>query len=182
MLLDEAAFRELLDPGGLLAPGHEASFPAPDDAYLVFSLRADARFDVAEHARHAERFVRSRLGATVDKRYGDVSPSRDAVRIVLAPVAATAFSPGARVCWGRPRSDDDLRRARAAENLGAGLADLAARCPHVWLVEAEGEDDPLALRLATILAGVFLGPILAPHAKALLGPKSARERLERALR
>jgi hypothetical protein len=60
---------------------------------------------------------------------------------------------------------------------GAGLADLAARCPQVWLVEREEPEDLVALRLAAILAGVALGPILSPGAGELFGPKTARERL-----
>jgi hypothetical protein len=48
----------------------------------------------------------------------------------------------------------------------------------MWILETEGDDDRVALRLAAILAGVLLGPILAPDG-ALIGPKTARERLER---
>jgi hypothetical protein len=47
----------------------------------------------------------------------------------------------------------------------------------VWLVECEGPDDRAALRLAAILAGVLLGPILAPRGAALFGPKTARGEL-----
>jgi hypothetical protein len=73
--------------------------------------------------------------------------------------------------------DDDLEGARRAAAVGAGLVELAQRCPQVWLVESSEDDDPLALRLAAILAGVLLGPIVTRGGRALLGPKSARERL-----
>jgi hypothetical protein len=50
----------------------------------------------------------------------------------------------------------------------------------IWLIARESDTDGLALRLATILASVLLGPILDARVPELLGVKSARARLERA--
>jgi hypothetical protein len=158
----------------------EPSAQAP--CYTVFSQRPDARVDVAEWARHAERFLGVRLGLTEDKRYDADPPARDTAQVVIAPVReddARTIASGVRTCSGRPTTTEDLRAARDASQAGAGLADLAKRCPQVWLVEtdATGDDDRVALRIAAILAGIMLGPILAPGGVELFGPKTARERL-----
>ena len=176
MPLEEEELRALLDERGLLLAEHP--LPSGDAAFTVFSQRPDARIDVAEWGRHAERFFATRLGLTVEKRYDRRIPVRDVARVVLAPVRDVAGAPaGARLCWGRPRTEEDLRAARDAEGAGAGLADLTRRCPQVWLVETPTDDDPVSLRLAAILAGILLGPILSPGGRALFGPKTARERL-----
>jgi hypothetical protein len=44
-------------------------------------------------------------------------------------------------------------------------------------VRAETPDDAVALRLAAIVAGVVLGPVLSPGGAALFGPKTARRTL-----
>jgi hypothetical protein len=46
------------------------------------------------------------------------------------------------------------------------------------MVECERDEDPVALRLAAIVAGVALGPILSPGGKRLFGPKTARQALD----
>ena len=150
--------------------------PARDVCFAVFSQRRDARIDVAEWGRHAERFLATRVGLTEDKRYEADAPLHDVARVVLVPAGETGQA-CTRTCWGRPRTEDDLRAAESAPDAGAGLADLARRCPQIWLVEVTREDDLLSLRLAAILAGVLLGPILTPHGRALFGPKTARQRL-----
>jgi hypothetical protein len=179
MPLGESDFRALLDVDGLLAPHHEMAlaFPATTSAFTVFSQRGDARIDAAEWSRHAERFLATRIGLTVDKTYDTRVPQRDIARVVLAPKREGEGGAGTRVCWGRPRTEEDLLVARGAASVGAGLLELATRCPQVWLVEVEGDDDVVALRLATILAGVMLGPILGPGSGTLFGPKTARGRL-----
>jgi hypothetical protein len=155
-------------------------FPARDACFAVFSQRPDARIDVAEWNRYAERFLGARVGLTVDKRYDAEPPPHDAAEVVVAPRGdrgSPSFSSGTRGCWSRPRTDDDVRAAREAAQAGAGLVDLACRCPQVWLIATSGDDDGIALRLAAVLAGVMLGPILSPRGLALFGPKTARERL-----
>jgi hypothetical protein len=155
-------------------------FPVPDACFTAFSQRPDARIDVAEWTRYGERFVGARVGLTKDRRYETDPPREDAVEVVVAPLAnprSPSFASGTRGCWGRTRTDEDTRAAREAPETGAGLAELAQRCPQVWLIACIGDDDAIALRLAAILAGVMLGPILSPAGRALFGPKTARARL-----
>jgi hypothetical protein len=160
-------------------------FPLRDACFTVFSQRPDARIDGAEWARHAERFFATRIELSDEREYHDVASSERhaAATVTLTPLrkeAGDASGGGARICRGRPRWDDDLRAVRGAEAVGAGLAELAARCPRVWLVGTTGPagtDDPIALRLAAIIAGIVLGPILTPRGAALFGPKTAREKL-----
>jgi hypothetical protein len=170
--IDEATFREALDAHGIVRDG-ALVLPSREDAFTVFAQQADARIAFDEWRRHAERFLATRIGLTVDKRYDDVAPQVDAARVVVAPASGPSET---RVVWGRPRTDDDVHAAEDADG-GGGLALLAKRCAHVWLVECERDDDRVALRLAAIVAAVALGPILAPGATALFGPKTARQRL-----
>jgi hypothetical protein len=175
--IDEATFRGALDARGILREDALA-LPGLADAFTVFAQRTDSRVEVGEWRGHAERFFATRIGLTVDKRYDSQAetPSIDAARVVVAPVSGEG---GTRTAWGRPREDDDIHAAEDAEARSGtrGLALLARRCAHVWLVEIEREDDRVALRLAAILAGVLLGPILAPGASLIFGPKTAREKL-----
>jgi hypothetical protein len=131
--------------------------------YLVFSQRAEARLDEPELRGHAARFFATRLGVSA-----------------AGVVVGADDGSGERAVSGRARTDEDLARADAAEaqTKTAGLAQLARRCPTVWLVATDGDDDRVALRVAAILAGVFLGPIVAPDGGAIFGPKTAREKLE----
>jgi hypothetical protein len=177
---DETSFRGLLDPRGLLPESAAGLIPSGDRAFTVFAQRPDARIDVAEWQRHAERFFDTRLGLTVDKHYEGAVPRTDGARVVLVPKVEDAPSPGSRgvrLCWARPRTDADVQATMQAITAGAGLVELANRCNQTWLVEIEEEDDLVALRLSAILASVMLGPILSPRATALFGPKTARERL-----
>jgi hypothetical protein len=52
----------------------------------------------------------------------------------------------------------------------------------VWLVSRKGDRDPLALRLASILASVLLGPILDVQSGELFGVKTARAKLDAMLK
>jgi hypothetical protein len=154
--------------------------PAREACFTVFSQRPDSRVDVAEWTRHSERFLGTRI-ALSEQHDREDDGAASMASVVLSPARekpGTSTTSGTRVCWGRARSEDDLEAARNAVAAGAGLVELAARCPHVWLVKTEsGTEDLLALRLAAILAGVVLGPILSPGGAALFGPKTARERL-----
>jgi len=169
------------------ARGMAVVFPMRDACFTVFSQRPDSRIDVAEWTQHAERFFGTRLALTDVREYHDLDSSERhaAATVLLTPVREEPGEPGAsgaRICRGRPRWDDDLRAVRGAEAAGAGLAELAERCPQVWLVGTHsraGEEDALALRLAAILAGILLGPVLSPRGAALFGPKTAREKLEK---
>jgi hypothetical protein len=142
-------------------------------SYVVFSQAEGVQVDIAAWDAHAQRFFRTRLSLAV----APPAAAREADESVLlvAPAGAQA---GARHVHARQRQAADLALAETADVAGSGLALLARRCPTVWLVAREGEDDPLALRLAAILASVLLGPILDPRIPELLGVKSARARFE----
>jgi hypothetical protein len=135
-------------------------------AFRVFSQRPGTSPDAAEWIRHAERFFETRLVLESEPEGG--------VRMTLTLVGPREPKPlGSRACRCRPRSEEDLAFARAASG-GAGLAELAARCPTVWRVDAESAADVIALRAAAIVAGVCLGPVLSPDGR-IFGPKTARE-------
>jgi hypothetical protein len=133
-------------------------------SYIVFSQAGIAAVDVASWDAHARRFFRTTL-----------QPAGDGA-VLVSPEGDPA---GVRRICARQRDPEDLALADAADAARSGLALLARRCPTVWLVQREADDDPLALRLATILASVLLGPILDARVPELLGAKSARARFER---
>jgi hypothetical protein len=143
-----------------------------DACFVVFSQADGARVDIAGWDAHAARFFRTRLSVAVATDAG-------AVAVQVAPEGRPA---GVRRIRARPRDPRDLAAAEAADRGNTGLALLARRCDTVWLVEREAEDTPLAgspaLRLATIVASVVLGPILDSRVPELLGVKTARGRFE----
>jgi hypothetical protein len=149
-------------------------------SYVVFAQSPDARIDIGAWTSHAERFFGTRLGLTADKRYapGQV-PRADDARFVVAPDGET---PGIREASARPCEAGDVALATRADERagpgGTGLALLARRCQTVWLVSRVVDPDPLALRLAAILASVMLGPILDPMTPELFGVKTARAKLQ----
>jgi hypothetical protein len=163
-----------------MGSGDSGKRDAIDAAYMVFAQRPDARVEIEAWSAHAERFFATRLGLTAEKRYatGEV-PRTDAARFVIAP---DGHAPGIREASARPCVENDVALATAADERvgpgGTGLALLARRCPTVWLVERALDPDPLALRLAAILASIFLGPILDPRIPELFGVKTARAKLE----
>src|SRR6185437_13165548 len=147
-------------------------------ALIVFAQRDDARIDVDAWNAQAERFFAARIGLAEEKRRAPGPPPRtDEARFVVAPKDEP---PGIRAVLAGPREDADLALALEAEARagGGGLAALARRCPMVWRVEREREDDPLSLLLAAILASVLLGPVVDPNGPAILGVKTARAKLE----
>ncbi len=152
--------------------------PRREDALVVFAQRADARVDIHAWNAHAMRFFATRIGLTSDAHYpeGEPAPRIDESVFVVAPDGGT---PGVRRAFARPCEADDYALAEAADARagGTGLALLARRCEMVWLVVREAQPDPLALRLAAILAGVLLGPILDCPANELFGVKTARAKL-----
>jgi hypothetical protein len=154
-----------------------------ETAYVVFAQRDDARVDVNAWNAQAERFFSTRLGLTEEKRYDphETPPRTDQARFVVAPATE---APGIRLASGRPRDEDDLALAIDADDRAGntGLALVARRCHTVWLVSREAEADPLALRLAAILASVVLGPVLDVRGPELFGVKTARAKLEALLK
>jgi hypothetical protein len=141
-------------------------------SFVVFAQSGSAFVDVAAWDAHAARFFRTRLSLPAElssERQGETA-------LLVAPEGEAA---GVRFVRGRPRDAEDLALADAADAARSGLALLARRCPTVWLVAREADLDPLALRLAAILASALLGPILDARIPELLGVKSARPRFER---
>jgi hypothetical protein len=139
-----------------------------ESSFLVFSQSKDATRDLPAWDAHAARFFATRLQAgesdVILVAHGGDAP---------APIRVT----------GRARDAEDLALAdRAEARAGGGLGLLARRCHTVWLVERRADDDPVALRLAAILASVLLGPILDARVPELLGVKTARERLQASTR
>lgn len=177
MTVTEEQFRGLLDAHGVLRPG---ALPSPDRsaAYTVFVQRPDARLDVRALQQHATRFFGAKLGLTVDKSYGPRVPDTDVARFVLATDDGTAN--GTRLAFARPAGEPDHAAAEAAERTQgtSGMSLLAQRCPTVWLVLREADEDRVALTLAAILASSLLGPILSPDATELFGVRTARLKLE----
>ena len=173
----EERFRDLLDERGVLRSGALAP-PDPRAAYTVFVQRSGAALDVAALKNHAARFFAAKLGLTVEKKYWDEPPVVDVARIVLASEDGTAS--GTRLCFGRAATSADHDAAEEAERAQQthGMALLARRCPTVWLVVRETEDDRVALTLAAILASSMLGPILSPEGDELFGVRTARLKLE----
>jgi hypothetical protein len=159
----------------------ETDSRAREAAFLVFAQRTDARIDIGGWNAQAERFFSTRLGLTEDRHYpaGQPAPLADQARFVIAPQGE---SPGIRSAHARPREPEDLTLAASADERagigGTGLALVARRCQTVWLVSRELDRDPLALRLAAILASVLLGPILDVRVPELFGVKTARAKLE----
>jgi hypothetical protein len=145
-------------------------------ALLVFDQRDDARIEVDAWNAQAERFFATRIGLAEATRPSP-APRTEEARFVVAP---NDEPPGIRAVSAGPRQASDLALAQAAEAAagGGGLALLAARCPIVWRVAREHDDDPLALRLAAILASVLLGPIVDPKGPEIFGVKTARAKLE----
>ncbi|MBS2015241.1 MAG: hypothetical protein JST00_20295 [Deltaproteobacteria bacterium] len=178
--LSEEELRALLDDRGILAPG--ALAPPPRARCLaVFAQRPDPRLDVEALKQQASRFFATKLGLTVDKRYGTDPPIADAARIVVS--GADPGASGTRLCYGRAASADDVAAAEEAERQqgSTGLALLAQRCRTVWLVVPEpGDDgaDRVALTIAAIFASTMLGPILVPGGREIFGVRTARMKLE----
>jgi hypothetical protein len=149
-----------------------------ESGYLVFGSAPEAHIDVATWDAQAQRFFDSRI-ARVSEHDGAGVPADDTVmaRLEITPPDGP---PGRRSLAGRPRRPEDLAVAELAEQRagGGGLVLVARRCPTVWLVTRETDDDRLALRLAMILASVLLGPVLDARTPELFGVKTARQKLE----
>jgi hypothetical protein len=176
--LDEERFRELLDARGLLRPGALRP-PEHSTSLMVFSQRGDACLDMAQLKQHAVKFFATKIGLTVEKRYGGYAPDIDAARVAVA--SDDGLAAGTRLCFGRASSGSDLAIVEEAERrmMGTGMALLAQRCPTVWLIETEGaEEDRVALLLAAIFASVMLGPIVPPRGDEVYGVRTARTKLE----
>ncbi len=176
-VLTEEAFRELLDERGILRAG-ALRCPERSRGYAVFSQRPEVRLDIDAIRHQGAQFFATKIGATVDKHYGDIAPDVDAARIVVLGADGTAA--GTRLCYGRRVDTSDLAAAEEAERLVGtyGLALLAQRCPTIWTIVPEVEEDRAALTIAAIFASSMLGPILVPGGAEIFGVRTARLKLE----
>jgi hypothetical protein len=142
-----------------------------NEAFTVFAQQTEPSLGIAELVAHSARFFQEELHI----EGLDAPPAGGSV-------GATAHVRGeARVCIGRRSDADDLVAAQNAESRAGytGMSLLASRCGCVWLVEAAREPDHVALLIAAVFAGVFLGPILSPDGEKLFGVKTARGLLDR---
>jgi hypothetical protein len=173
----EEVFRTMLDDRGILQPSLMVA-PALATSYTVFAQSNLVRLDVPALRHHAAQFFRAQVGLTVEKRYDEQSPPSDAARIVLSSEDATAS--GTRLVYGRFVTPSDVDAADEAERaIGTyGLALLARRCPTLWSVVPNSANDRTALTLAAVLASTYLGPILSPGGREIIGVRSARLKLE----
>lgn len=173
--MNEETFRGLLDKDGVLRDG-ALKAPPRTAAFSVFAQAPHPMLDVGALKNQAQRFFASKLGLTVEKRYGHTFPAADAARVVLASNDAS----GTRLVYGRRTTPEDLAIAEEAERaMGtSGMSLLAQRCPTLWMVTFESEDDRVALTLAAIFASVLLGPIVSPAGNEIFGVRTARLKLE----
>jgi hypothetical protein len=173
--VNETEFRALLDESGILREGALRS-PARGAAFTIFSQRPDAVLDIGTLKQQASRFFNAKLGLTVEKKYASYLPEADAARLVLSANEAA----GTRLVYGRRADGSDLAAAEEAERQmdTSGMSLLAQRCPTVWLVTFESEDDRVALTIAAIFASVMLGPIISPKGDEIFGVRTARMKLE----
>jgi hypothetical protein len=141
-----------------------------DPAYLVFTPAVRPQLDVAAWHGQAQRYFSTRLELLGQAGDGGA-------RIQVTPPGDPA---GERVLSLRPRTEEDMTLAEAAEVRagGGGMVLVARRCHSVWFIARKEENDRLALRLAMVIASVALGPILDARGPDLFGVKTARAKLE----
>ncbi len=173
--LAEEAFRELLDEHGILRSSARIE-PDRSRSYAVFAQSPLVLLDVEGLKNKASQFFQTKIGLTVDKRYGPDVPQRDAARLVIA--SDDPACSGTRLCYGRAVERSDLDAAERGDPNVTGMFLLAQRCPTLWLVTYEMDDDRVALTIAAVLASILLGPILAPSGDELFGVRTARLKLE----
>jgi hypothetical protein len=144
-------------------------------SFRVFAQQEAPHLDVAALTHQARRFFE----ATVDVAPGGAVELPYTIATRLS-VVADAGGRGARRCVARVADVQDWAAAEQAEARAGytGLSLLARRCASVWIVEAEAEEDLVALRIAAVLASLLLGPILAPRGASLFGVRTARAKLE----
>ena len=145
--------------------------------YLVFAQALAPTVGTESLGRNAERYFKAAIHALPALQHAPAGSAR----IELSGPRGVS---GSFTIRERPRTPDDLERARIAEQRGraAGMAGLAERCGSVWSVEPEaGVDLTATLMLCAIIASIALGPVLPPDDSTLFGVRGAMERVERLL-
>ncbi len=163
----------LLDAQGFLATGHDV--PKPERGFVVFGQASPPPFEVHTLRSYASRFLGAKVGLSAEKL--GMAPARDLAFFLVLRESLKGTVP----VEAREACDADRVLARSAEGgRGGGLADLAARCPRVFVVHEDPDDPAPGLLVACLLAGTSLGPIVALDGTAIFGVKTGRERLEKA--
>ncbi len=148
--------------------------------FTVFSQRPDVRVPLTELLKSARAHFRSNVNVVSEQGVDENgSASSTTLRLLIENErlgVAEEFT-----IQTRARSPDDLTRAEAAEQAGraAGMSALAARCPSIWELSADGSEVGTLLACA-MLASVALGPVMPPDASTLYGVRGAMERADRA--
>jgi hypothetical protein len=147
----------------------------------VFSQQPDLVAALPKLLAHARRF----FSAELEVLSASASERPDLAQAVVSLRLESARYPGSgsfRI-ESRPTTHADRQAAEGAELRGkaGGMALLAARCPALWLITAEGDASGAAeLQLSALLASVALGPVLPSDESTLYGVRGAMERAERA--
>jgi hypothetical protein len=150
--------------------------PSRREAYTVFAQQKDARIDVAAWQRNARSYFDSSIDLTLPEADDGSMSEINGARVSVEEHGQSAVI---RSVFVRPRLDEDLSAAEAAERGGAGtgLSLLAKRCGIVVLVVTESDSDAAALFLSAVIASAVLGPILTPGQDQLWGLNTARRML-----
>lgn len=147
----------------------------------VFSQQPDLVAALPQLLAHARRFFAAELevlSASPPQR-----PELATAHVGLRLESARYPGRGTFQLESRATTDEDRAAAERAEVRGkaGGMAQLAARCPVVWVVTRDGEVTGSAeLQLSGLLASVALGPVLPPDESTLYGVRGAIERAEKA--
>lgn len=145
----------------------------------VFSQQPDLVASLPKLLTHARRFFAAELEVL------QASPpdreERERAEVLLRLSSARYPGAGTFLVDSRPATDDDRFAAEVAETRGraTGMSLLAARCPVVWSLSAQGQVSGSAeLQLSALLASVALGPVLPEDGSTLYGVRGAMERAE----
>jgi hypothetical protein len=147
----------------------------------VFSQQPDLMAALPQLLAHARRFFAAELVVLSGS-----PPERAEPGVAVATLRLeSARYPGSGTfrIEAHPTRDADREAAQQAELRGraGGMAQLAARCPALWVVTPEGEITGTAeLQLSALLASVALGPVLPADESTLYGVRGAMERAEKA--
>jgi hypothetical protein len=143
--------------------------------YRIFTQTPGGRLEPAWLAPNARRWFHSSI----------VVLENGARRLRLRIRGDFASEPVEIAIATRPADKGDQEDAKIAETRGraAGMAELAARCAHVWELEAD-DSAPIAavMTACAAAASVALGPVLPPDGSTLFGVRGAIDRARGASR
>jgi hypothetical protein len=146
------------------------------DAYSLLSPEREGRI-VAERWQHqARRFFETELTVSPAKSYESGGwPRVDHAVVTLNDTLVEVLT----LPLERPSAVIDAADAAVVAIGGAGFDALVRRAERLWQVSAafDGPDAKAPLRLAAVLASLFLAPIVPPGGDSIFGVKGARGRL-----